>query len=138
MIDLTSNDLGETRSPLIPYTCRMDNPYPPGGTQAGERRYWEKPVPFEGARLVRLDVIYSSKGLTTANAQALTITLTDIHGQELHREIPLVLFSPVYLTKAFRTRYFRPFHWDPYKSYLRQVGSVAVNVDAQLLAYFVK
>lgn len=135
---LPDPQLGETYTPPIPFVHRMDNPRPIGVAGPGVRRYFEKPVPFPGAKLVRIDVLYSTKGLTAALARNLTLTLTDIHGDELHRDLPLTLLSPIYKTKQYRTRYFRPFAWDPYKSYVSQVGPVSVNVNAELLAYFIR
>lgn len=135
---LPDPQLGETFSPALPFTHRMDNPQIIDGVQPGERRYWEKPVPYPGAKLVRLDVLYSSKGLTAVLARGLALTLTDTDGNERHRDIPLVLLSPIFTTKVYRTRYFEPFHWDPYKSYVSQVGPTLVNADIEILAYFVK
>lgn len=137
MIELPDNDLGETRTPALPFTHRMDNLRTSLSVQPGERRYWERPTPLPHARLVRIDVLYRLKGLTTVLAPGLTMTLTDMDGEELHRDIPLVSLSPVFNGKAIRPRYFVPFYWDPFKSYITQVGPVAANVDIGLLAYFV-
>lgn len=134
----TDNRLGETRVPLIPFTHRMDNQVPEYGVQAGDRRYWEYPVPFVGAKLVRLDVLLSAKGLAIGDAPHLTITLTDRKGEELHQDIPLIVFLPYAPGKSWRPRYFKPFDWDPYESYITQVGTSVVNKPVELLAYFVR
>ena len=137
MIHLPDTDLGETRTAPIPFTHRMDNGRPDHVVQLGERRYWQYVTPLPHARLVRFDVLYSSKGLTDVLALGLTVTLADIHGEELHRDIPLICLSPIFKGKGIRPRYFKPFLWDPFKSYITQVGAVAVNVDIEILCYFV-
>lgn len=132
------HDLGETRVPLIPLTHRMDNHVPGHGVQPGDRRFWEYPVPFVGARLVRLDVLVSEKGLAVGDIPQLTVTLVDRNGEELHRDIPLIVFLPYAPGKSWRPRYFKPFDWDPYKSFVTQVGTSVVNKPVEFLAYFVK
>lgn len=136
-----NTDLGETRTFPFPYTHRMDLPLPATGINAGERFFWEYPVPVPGARLARLDLLQFTKGLSPTQAQQLTITLADINGELIHKDIPLILLAPMVSVpsdRGYRPRYFRPFRWDPFKSYVTQVGAIAVLVPVQLLAHFVE
>lgn len=136
-----NTDLGETRTFPFPFTHRMDLSLPDTGLNLGERFFWEYPVPVPGSKLARLDLVMATKGLQPSQAQQLTITLADVSGELIHKDLPLILLAPLVVVpsaRSYRPRYFRPFHWDPYKSYVTQVGSIAVNVPVQLLAYFTK
>lgn len=128
--------MGVTATPPVPYVHRMDNAYPPPSVDIGERRYWHTAAPVPGGRLVRMDILYNKDFMYT-QSQHLTLTLVDMDGEEIHRDIPLAILSPMWGTRLVRPRYFKPFLWDPYKSYITQVGPVAVNVDVPVLAHFV-
>lgn len=136
-----NTDLGETRTYPFPLTHRMDLPLPTGGLNPGARQYWDYPVPVPGSKLARLDLVQgNAKGIKPTEAALFTITLTDANGNELHKDIPLLMVCPLILvpsTRTYRPRYFKPFHWDPFKSYVTPYQAFTAP-SIQLLAYFTK
>lgn len=135
-----NTDLGETRTFPFPLTHRMDLPLPTGGLNVGERQYWQFPVPVPGSKLARLELVQgSAKGIKPTEAALFTITLTDVNGNEVHKDLPLLLVCPLTLVplRNYRPRYFRPFHWDPFKSYVTAYQAFTAQ-RIELLAYFTK
>ncbi len=126
--------LGVTRTFPFPHVSRQDNPYPGNNDQL--RRYWEKPCPIEGAKLARLDIVQSVK-YTIGDLSSATVTLVDVNANEVVRDFPLTLL--VIDTKGLRRpRYWKPFEWDPMKSWVSPLGGLVLAFDIDFLAYYVR
>lgn len=123
---------GTTDTYPFPLVNRQDNPY---NTEAPEfKRYWPQPCADPLARLVRLDVLTSEKYDESA-LQILTVTLVDMDANEIVRDCPLLLL--LQSARLKRPRMFRPFLWDPMKSFIYQPVRI-IQADILFVAHFVK